>query len=387
MWTDWPEEYRDPDSPAVEEFARDNRARVLFFKFLQWQLDLQIAEAQAHAPSAGHADRPVSRPGAGHRPLRRGPVGPSRVLRRGLPRGRASGRLRSQRPGLGLSAAQSRGAPGQWLPAVRAVDSQQRAARRRAAHRSRDALLPAVLDAGRARPRPRAPTSAITPTICLGVLALESVATASSWSARIWARSAETCGTGWRKRASWAIACCGSRGTATEAFARRGEYSAQAAVSTTTHDLPTLAGFFTGRDIEARRAAGLIDERGYHASNGIRASARNRTSESSAGRRGISRRSPGLRAVHALCSLGSDQSGGPDRRNRSAEPSGEHLAVSQLAAQNEGARGRARKAGRWPAPAHRAQRAQTERVASPTCLRRTIPRARAYRLQASPPGH
>jgi 4-alpha-glucanotransferase len=41
------------------------------------------------------------------------------------------------------------------------------------------------------------------------------------------------------------------------------EYPAQAAVSTTTHDLPTLAGFVEGRDIEARRAAGLVDQAGY----------------------------------------------------------------------------------------------------------------------------
>jgi len=38
------------------------------------------------------------------------------------------------------------------------------------------------------------------------------------------------------------------------------EYPEQAAASTTTHDLPTLAGFAAARDIEARRAAGLIDE-------------------------------------------------------------------------------------------------------------------------------
>ncbi|MGH9648491.1 MAG: 4-alpha-glucanotransferase, partial [Bryobacteraceae bacterium] len=32
---------------------------------------------------------------------------------------------------------------------------------------------------------------------------------------------------------------------------------------TTTHDLPTLAGFVEGRDIEARRAAGLVDQAEY----------------------------------------------------------------------------------------------------------------------------
>ncbi|MEI9813229.1 MAG: 4-alpha-glucanotransferase [Acidobacteriota bacterium] len=40
-------------------------------------------------------------------------------------------------------------------------------------------------------------------------------------------------------------------------------YPHYAAVSTTTHDLPTLAGFFAGRDIEARKAAGLVNDTEY----------------------------------------------------------------------------------------------------------------------------
>jgi 4-alpha-glucanotransferase len=46
-------------------------------------------------------------------------------------------------------------------------------------------------------------------------------------------------------------------------FKRCSEYPLQALVSSTTHDLPTLAGFWQYRDIEARRAAGLADEAGY----------------------------------------------------------------------------------------------------------------------------
>lgn len=43
------------------------------------------------------------------------------------------------------------------------------------------------------------------------------------------------------------------------------EYPAQALISSTTHDLPTLAGFWLARDVEARRDAGLLhDEAGYH---------------------------------------------------------------------------------------------------------------------------
>ncbi|SPE37267.1 4-alpha-glucanotransferase [Candidatus Sulfopaludibacter sp. SbA6] len=46
-------------------------------------------------------------------------------------------------------------------------------------------------------------------------------------------------------------------------FRRSDEYPTQALVSSTTHDLPTLAGFWLGTDIEARRAAGMLDDRGF----------------------------------------------------------------------------------------------------------------------------
>jgi len=41
------------------------------------------------------------------------------------------------------------------------------------------------------------------------------------------------------------------------------EYPRQALVSSTTHDLPTLAGFWIGADIQARRAAGTIGEKEF----------------------------------------------------------------------------------------------------------------------------
>ncbi len=46
-------------------------------------------------------------------------------------------------------------------------------------------------------------------------------------------------------------------------FKRGHEYPRQALVASATHDLPTIAGFWTYRDIEARKAAGLADEAGY----------------------------------------------------------------------------------------------------------------------------
>lgn len=48
------------------------------------------------------------------------------------------------------------------------------------------------------------------------------------------------------------------------------EFPWQAAVSSTTHDLPTLAGFWIGRDIDARLKAGLVDRAGYEAQQASR---------------------------------------------------------------------------------------------------------------------
>ena len=48
-----------------------------------------------------------------------------------------------------------------------------------------------------------------------------------------------------------------------QTFKRSSQYPREALVSSTTHDLPTIAGFWSGRDIEARKAAGLIDEAAY----------------------------------------------------------------------------------------------------------------------------
>jgi 4-alpha-glucanotransferase len=41
------------------------------------------------------------------------------------------------------------------------------------------------------------------------------------------------------------------------------QYTPQALASITTHDLATLAGYMLGRDVEARKAANLVDDAGY----------------------------------------------------------------------------------------------------------------------------
>jgi 4-alpha-glucanotransferase len=49
LWTNWPEEYRNPESAASEAFERKHWRLILFYKWLQWLLDLQFAAAQQHA--------------------------------------------------------------------------------------------------------------------------------------------------------------------------------------------------------------------------------------------------------------------------------------------------------------------------------------------------
>jgi 4-alpha-glucanotransferase len=52
-WRDWPEEYRDPQSPAVERFAQDHADEVSFYAFCQWLIARGLERAQTAARSAG----------------------------------------------------------------------------------------------------------------------------------------------------------------------------------------------------------------------------------------------------------------------------------------------------------------------------------------------
>ncbi len=52
-WLTWPESYRDPDNLAVRDFARAAKHRIAFHAWLQWTADIQLAEAQARAKAAG----------------------------------------------------------------------------------------------------------------------------------------------------------------------------------------------------------------------------------------------------------------------------------------------------------------------------------------------
>lgn len=52
-WRYWEPQYRDHNSPAVERFAAEQRQEVLFHSFLQWLADRGLAEAHAACKNAG----------------------------------------------------------------------------------------------------------------------------------------------------------------------------------------------------------------------------------------------------------------------------------------------------------------------------------------------
>lgn len=49
-WHKWPEEYRDPNSAAVARFAENHAQHVRFYQWVQWLLDQQLAKAAAEIP-------------------------------------------------------------------------------------------------------------------------------------------------------------------------------------------------------------------------------------------------------------------------------------------------------------------------------------------------
>jgi len=52
-WHTWPERYRNFDSHAVRRFERENKGRIEFHKWLQWVAETQLREVQERAKAAG----------------------------------------------------------------------------------------------------------------------------------------------------------------------------------------------------------------------------------------------------------------------------------------------------------------------------------------------
>ncbi|HEY1757330.1 MAG TPA: 4-alpha-glucanotransferase [Bryobacteraceae bacterium] len=262
LWTQWPEQYRDPGSQAVKEFGKEHRTRVLFFKFLQWQLDAQLAQAQAHALAQGmkiglYHDLALAtdRFGADLWANRAFYVAGCRV---GAPPDDFA--PNGQDWGFPPPNREAHRANGYKLFAESIRNSARHGGVLRIDHVMRFFRLYWMPDGVSAADGAYVRDYAED---LLGVLALESSRNGFS----VVGEDLGTVSGDVRHR----LADAGILGIRLLWFERYGdgsfrapgEYPWYTSVSTTTHDLPTLAGFFAGRDIEARKSAGLIDAAAY----------------------------------------------------------------------------------------------------------------------------
>ena len=262
IWQDWPAEYREPDSPAVAGFAKKHRRRVLFYKWLQWHAERQLARAQEHARVRGLA------------------IGLYHDL--ALATDRCGSDLWGWRPfyvnGCRVGAPPDNFSPkGQdWsFPPPNTEHHREtgyrlfaEAIRKNCRHGGalridhvmrffRLYWIPEKMD-----PKQGAYVRDRWQDL-MHVLALESI----RQKVMVVGEDLGTV-TSETRHGLDRFGLYGYRVPFFEKidggeFRPPGQYTPHALVSSSTHDLPTLAGYWIGRDIEARRAAGLLDENRY----------------------------------------------------------------------------------------------------------------------------
>jgi 4-alpha-glucanotransferase len=258
LWTEWPEPYRHPDSAATLAFTEKHWRLVLFFKWVQWQIDRQLELAHRRARQAGM------------------PVGLYHDLALATDRYGADlwGHREAFHEAARVGAPPDDFAPlGQdWSFPPPNTDAWRadgyrffvELVRRNAAHGG--ALrIDHVMRFFRLFWIPEGRTAAEGAYVAspaqdlLRILALESQAA----EVMVIGEDLGTV-TGEIREALHESGILSCKVFYFErdpggAFRKPWEYPEQAVVCSTTHDLPTFAGFWTGRDIEARFAAGLVD--------------------------------------------------------------------------------------------------------------------------------
>jgi 4-alpha-glucanotransferase len=262
LWRDWPAEYQDPRSPAVTEFGAEHSHDVQFYEFLQWHIDRQLAEVQAHALERGmriglYHDLALATDHWGadvwaHRPFY------ATGCRVGSPPDDFS--PHGQDWAFPPPNRDAHRADGYELFAKVIRKTARHGGALRIDHVMRFFRLWWIPDEMPASDGAYVRDYAAD---LMGILKLESqrggfiVIGEDLGTVTGEVRTALTEAGILSYRVLWF-----ERHT-DGSFKMPDEYPAEAAATTSTHDLPTLAGFFQSRDIEARRAAGLIDEAGY----------------------------------------------------------------------------------------------------------------------------
>ena len=260
-WRTWPERYRDPADPAVAAFARDHAAEVAFHAFMQWQADCSLAGTQRAARDAGMpigliADLAVGSDSGGSHCWSR----QSETLI-GLSVGAPPDLLSPQGQNWGLAAFSPRGLAlngfGAYLEMLRCA--MRHAGGVRIDHALGLARLWVVPDGASARD---GAYIAFPIDDMLRLIALES----HRHRAIVLAEDLGTIPDGFQDR----LQDAGLLGMRVLWFERHHDrftspriWTQDAAAMTSTHDLPTVAGWWAGRDLEWRGELGLLGDPGH----------------------------------------------------------------------------------------------------------------------------
>jgi (1->4)-alpha-D-glucan 1-alpha-D-glucosylmutase len=252
-WPAWPAEYREPDSAQCAEFCEQHLERVEYFEYLQWEAARQLERAVDRCKALGVADGlyldlavSVDRGGAEA-------WGNQQVLRPRHEHRRAARRLQPERPGLGPS----RAAAPDARRHLHADAARSHALRRHRAHRPRHGPGAPVLHSSRRKCARRR------------VCALRRRPPAFDSCRRKPARPLHGDRRGPRhasgriSRAARALSVLSYRvlyfeREADGEFRAASAYPRAALATVSTHDLPTLAGWWAGRDLEWRERLALF---------------------------------------------------------------------------------------------------------------------------------
>jgi 4-alpha-glucanotransferase len=253
-WRAWAPALRDPRSAAVEQFARAHAHELGFHVFLQWLADRALAGVQATARYAGMAIGLISDLAVGADPSGSSAWSDPQVLLRGLSLGAPPDLLNAHGQNWGLTTFSPRVLAAENGAPLREV---LRAALRHAGGVRVDHIL--GLNRLWVIPEGAAPTQGVYLRCPLGLL-LDAVAQEArlrnalvigedlgTVPAELPARLAAAGVLG--MRVLWFMRDHGL-------FVEPSRWPAGAIATTTTHDLPTIAGWWEGRDIDWRARAG-----------------------------------------------------------------------------------------------------------------------------------
>ena len=257
-WRTWPKQYRDPHDPAVAEFARDHASEVAFHAFMQWQADRSLAAAQHAAQAAGMpigliADLAVGADSGGSHCWSR-----QAETLIGLSVGAPPDLLSPDGQNWGLAAFSPRGLAlngfGAYLEMLRSA--MRHAGGVRIDHALGLARLWVVPDGASARD---GAYIAFPIDDMLRLIALES----HRHRAIVLAEDLGTIPDGFQERLE-AAAMLGMRvlwfERDNDRFTSPRDWTQGAVAMTSTHDLPTMAGWWCGRDLEWRGKVGALGD-------------------------------------------------------------------------------------------------------------------------------